>query len=283
MKTIRSMTLAALLAAGLAIGSANAIAQQGSDGAAVKGKITAVDQSSQTLTIKGRTYKVLPTTRITHNDQQKSLSDLKEGQQVTARYKQSAENERELLTVELGETVAGSSRGGATSRDVTSETGTRFSGKVSKVDEDEQTFSIGGRTYHVLPTSRIMSNDKQLSFEDIQPGTQLTGQFKKSDENKLEVLSVEVPSAVGGTSDESSSQTGSSFSGKVTKVDTANQTLTVGSRTYRILPTTMVTSASGQATTLSDVKKNQQVSGTYKKSDDGQYELLSLQVGKSKD
>jgi len=144
---------------------------------------------------------------------------------------------------------------------------------------------IDHKTYHVLPTTRITRNDRQASFNNIKPGTQVSGQYKQSVENNMELLSLEIGQAAGGTRDQSSSQSGNNssqsgnnFSGKVAKVDQSTRRVTIGNRTYQVLPTTIVTLANGTQTTVANLKPNQQVAGTYKQSTDGNYEILSMHV-----
>jgi len=276
MKSIRNVTLAAVLATGLAMFTFETNAQQTSaGGSSVKGKVTSVDKSAQTVVIDGRTFQVLPTTRITSSDQQVSIDDIKTGQQINGQYKQSAENKLELTTVELSPSVGG------TSDNAAGESGNSFNGKVSKVDSASQTVTIGSQTYNFLPTTRITKNDQHVSFNDIKAGTQLSGQFKKSAENNLEVLSAEITPAVGGTKDNTGTAVesgGNKFSGKVSNIDATRQRVTIGGRTYQILPTTTVTLANGKQTSLNNLKPNQQVSGTFKQADSGNYEILSLHV-----
>ncbi|HEX5219246.1 MAG TPA: DUF5666 domain-containing protein [Verrucomicrobiae bacterium] len=280
MKTIRSMTLTAALATSLALFTVNTTAQQSTAGeSTVKGKVTSVDKSSQTVMIDGRSFQLLPTTRVTSNDQQVSIDNIKAGQQVSGQYKPSAENKMELTSLEVSPAVGG------TSDSSSAESGNNFSGKVSKVDSASQTVTIGNQTYQVLPTTRITRNDQQASISDVKAGTQVSGQYKKSAENNLELLTLGVSSAVGGTSDSNTGSTGGAsgggstrFSGKVTNVDMSRQRVTIGNRTYQMLPTSTLTLPNGKQTTLTNLKPNQQVSGTYKESSSGNFEILSMQV-----
>lgn len=277
MKSIRTMTLAAALALGAAMFTLNTSAQQANGENPVKGKVTSVDKSAQTVTIDGRSYQLLPTTRITTSAQQMSINDIKTGQQVSGNYKQSAENKMELTSLEVFQAVGGSadeSSGGS---------GTSFSGRVARVDTASQTLTVGNQTYQVLPTSRITKNDQQASISDLKAGSQVSGQYKKSAENNLEVLTLDISPAVGGTTDNNSNagnntSGGNKFSGKISKIDLQRQRVTIANRTYSVLPTTMVTLANGKQTSLSNVKPDQQVNGTYKQADNGNYEILSLHV-----
>jgi predicted RNA-binding protein len=279
MKSIRRMTLAAVLATSLAMFTLNTTAQQSGGGeSSVKGKVTSVDKSSQTIMIDGRSFQLLPTTRVTSNDQQVSIDNIKTGQQVSGQYKQSAENKMELTSLEVSQSVGGTSDGSS------GESGKNFSGKVSRVDTSSQTLTIGGQTYQILPTTRITKNDQQASISDLKAGTQVSGQYKKSAENNMEVLTLDISPAVGGTSDNTTGGTsgesggGSKFSGKVSNVDMTRQRVTIGNRTYQMLPTSTLTLPNGKQTTLTNLKPNQQVTGTYKESSSGNFEILSIQV-----
>ena len=277
MKSIRTMTLVAALAVGVAMFTMNTTAQQTGGANSVKGKVTSVDKSSQTIMIDGRSFQLLPTTRVTSSEQQMSADDIKTGQQVSGNYKQSAENKMELTSLQVSEAVGGS--GDDSSRG----SGTSFSGRVAKVDTSSQTLTVGNQTYQILPTSRITKNDQQASISDLKAGSSVSGQYKKSAENNLEVLSLDISPAVGGTKDNNSSDTsnasgGNKFSGKISNVDLQRNRVTIANRTYSVLPTTMVTLANGKQTSLNNVKPNQQVSGTYKQADNGNYEILSLHV-----
>ena len=281
MKSIRKMTLAVVLAASVAMFTFNTQAQQSGGGEnSVKGKVTSVDKSAQTIVIDGRTFQVLPTTRFTSNDQQVSLDNIKTGQEISGQYKPSAENKLELTTVEVSSSVGG------TSDSATSDSGKSFSGKVSKVDATAKTVTIDNETYHILPTTRITRNDQQASFSDIKVGSQLSGQYKKSAENNLEILTVDTASAVGGAKDKDNSTSGGAvsesggnrFSGKVGNVDMTRQRVTIGNRTYQMLATSTLTLPNGKQTTLTNLKPNQQVTGVYKESTSGNFEILSMQV-----
>jgi Cu/Ag efflux protein CusF len=212
---------------------------------------------------------------MTITDRQASLDSIKTGQQVSGEYKQSSENKMELTSLEVFESTGG------TGDSSSAESGTSFSGKVGQVDTSSQTVTVDGKTYRILPTSRITKNDQQASLSDLKAGAQVNGQYKKSAENNLEVLSLEIAQATGGTKDNSNADSqsgGNKFSGKVSNVDLTRQRVTIGDRTYQVLPTTTVTLANGKQTSLNNVKPNQQVSGTYKQADSGNYEILSLRV-----
>lgn len=68
------------------------------------------------------------------------------------------------------------------------------------------------------------------------------------------------------------------FRGKISAVDTKAMTLTVGNRTFEITSETKILK-DGQPATLSEGAVGEQVRGTYKKTEDGKLEALSVQFG----
>jgi ribosomal protein S1 len=272
------MALASILAIGLAAPLNLKADDASAEGTPVKGKISSVDKTSQTVTVDNQTYQVLPTTQIKKNNQAATFSDLAVGQQLTANYKKSSEGKMELLSAEVGAQDTASSSASADGN------GT-FSGRISKVDTKAGTFTIAGQTYQVVATSQLMRDQKRASINDLKPGERLAGQYKMSAENKMEVLHANIgatSSAVGGTRDIGSTDTGASFSGKVTKVDLAAQTFMIGNKTYQLLPTTTIASTDGTTATVVDLKENPHVTGTYKKSAEGKLEVTSLHITEKK-
>lgn len=178
----------------------------------------------------------------------------------------------------------GLSAGALRAADESSAQGAKFSGKVSSVDRSSQTVTVDGEKYQLLPTSRITKQDRSASASDLAEGQQVDGRYKRSAEDKLEVLTLDIAkdsdSAIGGTRDRTQRETGATFQGRLGKIDRANQTIRVGNHTYHILPTTTMTRGSGGTTTLSDLKQDQRVTGTYKESAEGRRELISIEVGR---
>ena len=68
------------------------------------------------------------------------------------------------------------------------------------------------------------------------------------------------------------------FHGKLGAVDTNAKTLTVGALTLRVTPDTKITK-DGQPATLSDGVVGQRVSGSYKKTDDGKLDAVTVHFG----
>jgi ribosomal protein S1 len=168
--------------------------------------------------------------------------------------------------------------------DERSEQGASFKGKVSSIDKSAQTFKVDGETYQLLPTSRITKHEKRAVAGDLAVGQQVEGQFKRSAEDKREVLSMDVTKAadtsMGAARDRETSESGATFQGRISRVNRNADTIRVGNHTYHVLPTTQISRASGEATTLSNLRQDQRVRGTYKESAEGKRELLSLEVGR---
>jgi len=285
MKSIRSMAIAGLLALCIAAFVPNSFANDSTAGGALfKGKVSSVDATAQTVVINGQTYQVLRTSQIKKTDQPATINDLAVGVEVSGQYKRSAENRMEVLSMDIinqGSTVAV----GGTTDATTSDSRSGFSGRVSKVDPAAKTVTIGDRTYQVLATSRLMRDSKPVAINDIKVGQQISGYYKTSAENKMEVLTADIGGrftpAVGGTPNVPTTQAGASFSGRVIKIDPATQTIIVGRQTFQLLPTSTITMGNGNPATLAEVKAYQQVSGTYHKSVEGKMEILNLQIGGS--
>jgi ribosomal protein S1 len=283
MKSIRKMMTAGLLAMGMAALLSNSIADDSvAGGASFKGKVSSVDATAQTVVIDGQTYQVLRTSQIKKTDQPATINDLAVGAEVSGQYKRSAENKMEVLSMDIinqGSTVAV----GGTTDATTSDSRSAFSGRVSQIDTAAKTVTIGDRTYQVLATSRLMRDSKPVAINDIKVGQHISGYYKTSTENKMEVLTADIGSAimpaVGGTRNVPTTQAGASFNGRVTKVDPATQTITVGRQTFQLLPTSTITTGNGSPATLAEVKATQQVSGTYHKSAEGKMEVLTMQIG----
>jgi hypothetical protein len=271
MRQIPPLALA-LLAASVAM-IPTAIRAQSDDApeASIKGKISSVDASDQILIINSRAYQVRPTTRITSDNKPAKLSELEVGSSVAARYKQGAEDKLELISVDAQQAVGGPGES------ATAQSGASFSGKVSKVNPSTKTITVGDQTYHLVPTTQLSASDQPANFADIQVGTQLSGQYRTAADQRRELLSVDIQ-AVGGSGDTAERESGTTFSGSISQVNTANQTLTIDNRVYHISPTTTVTTADGKPGAVANLKANQKVAGTFKQADNGSYELLSLRV-----
>jgi len=281
---IRKLAMAAVLTLGMVAFCPTANADNASaEGASFQGKVSSVDPSAKTVVVNGQTYQILATSKITNNQQPATANDLAIGEHVSGKYKKSAENKMEVLTMDI--TRQSSTAIGGTADNTATQSGSSFSGRVTQIDPAAKTLTVGTTTYQVLATTRITRDSKPSSLNEIRRGQQIAGQYKLSAENKMELLTVDVGGrvigAVGGTQNNPTTETGSavSFSGRVTKIDPATQTVTIGARTFQILATSAITTAEGTTTTLADVKASQLVSGTYKKSAEGKLEVLTLHVG----
>jgi len=288
---IRKLAMAAVLSLGMAAFCPSVNADNASgDGASFQGKVSSVDASAKTVVVNGQTYQILATSKITNNQQPATANDVAIGETVSGKYKRSAENKMEVLTMDI--TGQSSTAIGGTADNTATQSGSSFSGRVAQVDPTAKTVTVGTDTYQVLATTKITRDNKPASLNEIRRGQQIFGHYKMSAENKMELLTVDVGARatgsvgaiqgnVGGTQNRATTESGAavSFSGRVTKIDPAAQTITIGARTFQLLPTSTISTAQGGATTLADVKANQMVNGTYKKSAEGKMEVLTLQVG----
>jgi len=76
---------------------------QSSSGGSFSGKVSSVDLTAQTLTVGGQTYAVLPITKfVLPAGQAATLRNVREEQQVSGTYRQGAEGNRELLSLQVG-------------------------------------------------------------------------------------------------------------------------------------------------------------------------------------
>ncbi len=157
-----------------------------------------------------------------------------------------------------------------------------FAGRISSVDKSKNTVTVDGEKYVLLQSTRVTKNDSAATASDLKAGQRVEGRYKKSAEDKREVLYVDIKKAanVGGARERATTESGATFRGRIARVNDDRQTIRVGDRTYHVLPTTTISRASGGTATLQQLKADQFVTGTYKLSAEGKYELLSLEVGR---
>jgi ribosomal protein S1 len=160
--------------------------------------------------------------------------------------------------------------------------GSTFEGRISSVDKSMNTVTVDGEKYQLLQTTRVTKNDNSSSTAELRAGQRVQGRFKRSAEDKREVLYVDIKadSNMGGAKDRVTSESGSTFRGRISRINQDRQTVRVGDRTYQVLPTTTISRAAGGTATLNQLKEDQFVTGTYKLSSEGKHELLSLEVGR---
>jgi hypothetical protein len=160
-------------------------------------------------------------------------------------------------------------------------------GRITSINRDDRTIVIQNRTYQLLPTSRLTRNSRPVEFDDLERGQTVAGTYKPSAETKLEILSMDVgrnaDTAVSAASDRNEAESGTSFAGRIDRVDRSGKTIRINDRTFQVLPTTQIKTARGESATLESIRNNQQVSGMYKESIEGKLELLSLNVGRVED
>ena len=70
--------------------------------------------------------------------------------------------------------------------------GLPYHGKVSAVDANAMTFTVGKMTIGISSTTKITKDGKPAVFSDITVGENVTGSYKKGDDGKLTASSVKV-------------------------------------------------------------------------------------------
>ena len=161
--------------------------------------------------------------------------------------------------------------------------GASFEGKVSSVDKSAQTVVIDGKTYQLLGTSQVTRNQQPASVNELGAGDKVAGKFKRSTEDKLEVLKLDIVAkssaeVTTGSTEVDKGEHGATFNGRVSKVDSVSQTVTIGNRTFQVLPTTTIMRNGAQAN-FNDLKSGTLLSGRYKKSDQNKLEVLTMEIG----
>lgn len=195
---MKSLGKMALLAMAVTTFSFNSSAQAApGDETAFGGKVSAVNKRDQTLTVGKRTFRVLPTTTIVKNGKSATgkeitVNEIKVGEEVGGQYKKSADGKLELLSLRVGSKALSEAKGGSKDVGATSEAGASFGGKVAKTDKSTQTLTIGKRTFQILPTTPITRNGTPASFDDVKAGEEVSGNYKKSAEGKMELLSLRI-------------------------------------------------------------------------------------------
>ena len=67
-----------------------------------------------------------------------------------------------------------------------------FNGKLDAVDKQAKTIKIGERVFHVTSTTRISKAGKQATLDDAKVGDEAAGQYRESEDKKLNLLSLRV-------------------------------------------------------------------------------------------
>jgi hypothetical protein len=68
------------------------------------------------------------------------------------------------------------------------------------------------------------------------------------------------------------------FRGKISAVDQTAKTFTIGTQTFKVTDTTVITKG-GNAATMTDIVANEQARGAYLKQDDGTLEAKTVKIG----
>ena len=73
-----------------------------------------------------------------------------------------------------------------------------FHGKLAALDKAAKTITIGKRTFHVSPETKIMKNGKPATLEDGVVNQEASGYFKTGDDGKLVATKVTLGPKVDG-------------------------------------------------------------------------------------
>ena len=73
-----------------------------------------------------------------------------------------------------------------------------FHGKLSAVDTNAMTLTVGHRTFEITADTKIFSNDKPAILADGAVGEPVRGVYKKTEAGKLEAVKVEFGVKTGG-------------------------------------------------------------------------------------
>jgi hypothetical protein len=96
--------------------------------------------------------------------------------------------------------------------------------------------------------------------------------------SRAEGSSTNAPAAPGQTPAQPKKHGNPPFHGNLSAVDTKAMTFTVGTLTLQVTPDTKITK-DGKSATLADGVVGEQVSGAYKKTDDGKLTAISIHFG----
>jgi hypothetical protein len=67
-----------------------------------------------------------------------------------------------------------------------------FRGKIDAVDKTAKTIKVGERTFQVTSTTRIMKAGKPATLDDATVGEEVGGQYKKTEDGKLELVTLRI-------------------------------------------------------------------------------------------
>ena len=156
---------------------------------------------------------------------------------------------------------------------------------MGKINRNAKTFTIDGKTYQVLPTTRMVGRrGASVDLADLKADQRIEGTYKESAEGKREVLTLDFQrnnaSAKGSARDSVNTESGATFQGKVDRINRDNSTFVINGQTYQILPTTKMQDRNGSAIQMSTLNRDQHVQGTYHQSAEGKREVLTLEVGR---
>ena len=73
-----------------------------------------------------------------------------------------------------------------------------FNGKVTAVDQDAMTLTVGKRTFEINSETKIIKEDKPATLSDVTVGEKVGGAYKKGADGKLTAMTVHIGSKADG-------------------------------------------------------------------------------------
>lgn len=219
-KGILGMSLALLLAscgnlAAQPEASFTAETESSSSGFEVKGNISAIDTTNNTITIGAVTAWVNSSTKIEKNDVYVSLGSLTVGEQAELKYNPSNPNGASQPYASKIEVENGSSSGLL-----------EVKGSITALNTGALTLSVGSINLWADGSTLVELNDTPSTFANLQLGQLVEVKYNPAQldgSSNAYAARIELESGAGDYNE---------LKGQVTAVDTVNLTLTVGTRTF---------------------------------------------------
>src|SRR5204862_6509204 len=67
-----------------------------------------------------------------------------------------------------------------------------FAGKITALDKQTKTVTIGKRVFHVTSETKIMKNEKPATLDDATVGEEVGGAYKQDAEKKMNLVSLRI-------------------------------------------------------------------------------------------
>jgi hypothetical protein len=67
-----------------------------------------------------------------------------------------------------------------------------FGGKITALDKQAKTVTLGKRVFHVTSETKIMKNEKPATLDDATVGEEVGGAYKQDAEKKMHLVSLRI-------------------------------------------------------------------------------------------